>query len=203
MRSVPLWVVSVVMGVALGCGGDEPNTPAPPPVAGEVELDLHDDVDPLEEPTYENVAKLLRGDPNDAGSTGLCAYVSGCHRGPGKGGLSFHGTTFDEAKVYEALVEGPSGPVYACEYRPLRRVEPGDPSKSWLYIKLAAEGDDRDQVNVVAADDWDESMSPCASLFPGSLMPFSEDEPVVRLEPSELRMIAEWILDGAPGPTAQ
>jgi hypothetical protein len=195
--------MGTLIGVTSGCGGDDDGGGgtggSEPTIPGEAELDLHDDVAPLEDPTYENVAKLFRGDPAVADDRGFCAY-SGCHSGPGKGGLTFRGSVLDEMQVYRALVEGDSGHAQACEYHPLRRVEPGDPSKSWLYIKLAGETDDDDQMNLVAADDWDETMSPCATTFPGSLMPFAEDEPVIPLAPEELRMVAEWILDGAPGP---
>jgi hypothetical protein len=203
VRALAWVVVGTLIGATSACGGDDDGGGgSPPTIPGETELDLHDDVTPLDEPTYENVAKLLRGDPAVANDRGLCAY-SGCHSGPGKGGLTFRGSgTLDEMQVYAALVEGANGHVQACEYHPLRRVEPGDPSKSWLYIKLAGETDDRDQMNLVAAVDWDESMSPCEDTFPGSLMPFAEDEPVIPLEPEELRMVAEWILDGAPGPVA-
>lgn len=204
MRAGALILVGTLIGAALGCGNDDSA-----PVPGETALDLHEDVAPLEAPTYANVAKLLRGDPAIPMDSGFCAY-SGCHSGPGKAGLTFRGSAtvaLDEAQVYKALVEGavgagPVGPRFACEYHPLRRVEPGDPSKSWLYIKLAGPTDAKDQLNLVAADDWDETMSPCKNDFPGSLMPFSEGEPVYALEPAQLRMIAEWILDGAPGPTA-
>lgn len=205
MRSVSL-MLAVFACAAMGCGGDDDAMAIPLPVAGEFELDLHEDVEPSAEPTYENVAKLLRGDPDDDKDRGLCAY-SGCHSGPGKGGLTFRGSIFDEAKLYEALVEGPIpggaiGEVNSCEYHLLRRVEPGDPSKSWLYIKLAGPKDSRDDLAVAPAADWDESGSACSRDFPGSLMPFAEGEPVITLEPAQLRMIAEWILDGAPGPVA-
>lgn len=191
-----------MVGALAACGDDDGGGPIgpPPTIAGETELDLHEDVEPFAEPTYENVAKLLRGDPDVSSDRGACAY-SGCHSGAGKAGLTFRGTgALDTELVYRALVEGDNGEVQACEYHPLRRVEPGDPSKSWLYIKVAGETDSRDQLNVIGADDWDSSMSPCEDDFPGSLMPFSDGEPVVRLPPSELRMIAEWILNGAPGP---
>jgi len=211
VRAVTWIVVAVMSGVGAGCGDDTVAVDAgpPPEVVGTTELDLHEDVAPFDEPTYENVAKLFRGeDTTDAaGRTGLCAYASGCHSGSGKAGLTFRGTVFDDAQVYRALVEDANGAVQSCEYHPLRRVEPGDPDKSWLYIKLAAHANADDQPNVIAADDWDPSLSPCskppaAFPFPGSLMPFSEGEPVTPLEPSELRMVAEWILDGAPGPVA-
>lgn len=208
MRAVTCFVVAVVSGAGVGCGDDTVAGDAGPSaeVVGTTMLDLHEDVAPLDEPTYENVAKLFRGDESP-GSTGLCAYASGCHSGPGKAGLSFRANVFDDAQVYRALVEGTNGDVQSCQYHPLRRVEPGDPDKSWLYIKLAAQANAEGVVNVRPADDWDPTMSPCSSPpaafpFPGSLMPFSEGEPVIPLEPAELRMVAEWILDGAPGPVA-
>jgi hypothetical protein len=207
VRAVTWIVVAVMGGAGAGCGDDAVAVDAgpPPEVVGTTELDLHEDVAPFDEPTYENVAKLFRGD-EAAGSTGLCAYASGCHNGSaGKAGLTFRLTVFDDALVYRALVENANGPVQSCEYHPLRRVEPGDPDKSWLYIKLAAHANADGQVNVLPAEDWDATLSPCskppaAFPFPGSLMPFSEEDPVTPLEPSELRMVAEWILDGAPGP---
>lgn len=207
MRAVTCFVVAVMAGAGAGCGDDTAADAGPPPeVVGTTELDLHEDVAPIDEPTYENVAKLFRGE-DTTGSTGLCAYASGCHSGSGKAGLTFRATVFDDAQVYRALVEDANGAVQSCEYHPLRRVEPGDPHTSWLYIKLAAHAAADGQVNVLPADDWDATLSPCskppaAFPFPGSLMPFSEGEPVTPLEPSELRMVAEWILDGAPGPVA-
>ena len=212
MRSVSLIVVGALVSASVGglagCGNEDLVAPPMPTVAGEAMLDLHDDVTASADPTYENVAALLRGDPADGMATGACAY-SGCHSGPGKAGLTFRRTSVaDPAEVYKMLVEGAVGsgavaPSLSCEYHPLRRVEPGDPSKSWLYIKLAGETEpDGNLLNLIAAADWDDTMSPCntAFPFPGSLMPFAKDEPVVPLEPADLRLVAEWILAGAPGP---
>lgn len=206
MRSLAWMLTAAMVGASLGCGGEDPPR-EPYPVAGESELDLHEDVEPLMEPTYENVALLFRGDPEDDDASGACAY-SGCHSGnAGKGGFTFRRSPLDPNQVYRALVEGPTngvtGPIQACEYRPLRRVEPGDPERSWLYIKLAHEADSRNDIKVQAAEDWDPEESPCSDTFPGSLMPYADGEPVVPLEPEELRMVAEWILDGAPGPVTE
>ena len=74
------------------------------------------------EPTFASIyARVL--------TTPTCA-VSGCHATPGQSALSLDGSA---DAVYHALVDAPSSGSL------LRRVAPGAPEGSFLYVKLAEE----------------------------------------------------------------
>jgi hypothetical protein len=126
-----------------------------------------------------------------------CAYIR-CHAGTPVGGtLSF----LRGANHALSLVDVP-----ACEYERMKRVEPFQPERSWLIVKLTAAFRDRDDpyANYIYFDpdpDWDPNQRGCRDqtddgtpLF-GSRMPLTAPN---MLPDSELETIRRWIEEGAP-----
>jgi hypothetical protein len=168
-----------------GCGGDDD-------VGGEVP-------DPPLEPTYDNVAMILRQS---------CTFSSSCHGGTGtaKARLNFE-RTFDGGTILDVLHEVPS-----CEYSAMPRLTPGDPDRSWLWIKIAGATDERGNLLFTPSPDWDAGVdrrpdgtlasSTCPLVVDGAIsfgmvMPMGSRQ---RLPENRRRAIYEWIRAGAPGP---
>jgi hypothetical protein len=87
--------------------------------------------------------------------------------------------------------------VKSCEAPNLNLVEPGEPDKSWLYIKLTAETESNG--DLVPDPAWGEPSADCddAAGF-GKRMP--RVAPYQKLEAAQLEQVRSWILAGAPGP---
>jgi hypothetical protein len=107
---------------------------------------------------------------------------SGCHAETGEnGGLRLAGN-ISSKMVVEGLVNKPSR-----SGGQFRLVVPGDPDKSWLYLKAAGRA---------AAVGCTASSS--AQCITGVMPPNATGLPTVT--PEELQVLRQWILDGAPPP---
>ena len=161
-----------------------------------------DDVvpDPPLEPTYENVERIVRQS---------CTFSGSCHGGTAsaRGRLNFQ-RLFDSGRpITDILFEVPS-----CEYAPYPRVFPGDPDRSWMWIKINNEADSRGKLLFDAGPEWDAGVrrlsdgglatSTCplvqrGELSFGQLMPMGTR---TGISPNRRLAIYEWIRAGAPGP---
>lgn len=139
-----------------GCGDA---TPAPAPADASVDTGLVP-------ATYANVQPILAR---------ACSF-SRCHGGTAmSGGLNLG---MSAAESHAALVN-----VASTQVPSMRRVQPGDPSMSWLMHKL--EG----TMSTVPA-------CQAAGAMCGVSMPERADP----LHPAELSLFRRWIAAGAPGP---
>lgn len=94
--------------------------------------------------------------------------------------------------VRAALVDVP-----ACEYPLLDRVEPGDPQRSWLMIKLTAPHDARYRLLFEPDAAFEGADDPrCADAGFGLRMPPAG----FAISDDEIEVIRTWIEAGAPGP---
>lgn len=163
------------------------------------------DDDPPLEPTYANVERLV---------VESCATdSSSCHggRGTGSARLNF-GAELDAGRPLTGVLVD----VAACEYDLLDRVEPGDPDRSWLMVKLTHEFDaDGAIVGFTPDPGWDMGgLEPRPDgTLPASVCPMTEDGVLtfgtnmpqsigrpIPLAEREVTLIREWIALGAPGP---
>lgn len=121
---------------------------------------------------HEKVRPLFESQKN------LC---SGCHAETGANGGLTLGGHISSKEIVERLVNHPSraGGQY-------KLVVPGDPDKSWLYLKAADKAS--------AAGCTPTASSTC---IPG-VMPPSMSGPTMTAQ--ELEILRKWILDGAEGP---
>ena len=130
-----------------------------------------------------------------------CAYIR-CHDGPiVGGGLPFLRGVDNSAALF----------LPACEYPPMKRVEPFEPDNSWLMIKLTADFRDRDDpyANFIYFEPRDSDFDPdarsiaCAgggrtddgTILFGTRMPATAPN---TLSDEEIETLRQWILDGAP-----
>jgi hypothetical protein len=137
--------------------------------------------------THDTVAAILRGDGTPTNMFGSCAFSS-CHQGAAPRATL---NLTEMPDITPVLVNVPS-----CQAEGLDRVEPGDPSKSWLWIKLAGPFDSSGAVTHSATP------KTCAHTLPMTLglgMPMTGGVPM--WEPERLFQVCSWIADGAPGPT--
>jgi hypothetical protein len=135
-------------------------------------------------PTYEEVSAILIGDaPMKVGSCGAMT----CHGGTGSASAKL---TFKASDDFTAAIVN----VPACENPDLNIVEPGDPEKSWLWIKLNAEIKDTNTGKIV----YDGTPSDCVTSGFGTRMPGIN--PYDKLSQAKLDTIEAWIKGGAPGP---
>ena len=126
-----------------------------------------------------------------------CAY-NRCHSGVPTGGSLPLPPGSDIAL---ALVDVPS-----CEYPPLVRVKPGDPERSWLWIKLTADVRPKtdefyDYILFEPEPGWDETMRGCRDRLPDGTPLFGQRMPLTApnmLPVEELAVIRDWISEGAP-----
>lgn len=141
-------------------------------------------------------------DDADAGGDGAALYVAAaevltvrcaqarCH-GPVPA-YELLELTADRCDLTRPLLDVP-----ACEYDLMDRVEPGQPERSWLWLKLTAPHDERYQLQFEPDDAWSPSRDPrCAEAGFGTRMP----PPGFPLSDAERETIRAWILAGAPGP---
>ena len=132
--------------------------------------------------THDDVVAILGAGP---GGKGTCS-ISSCH------GDSIASAGLDlasSADLTKLLVNVPS-----CEAPSMMLVAPGEPEKSWLYIKLT--GAVMAKKELVADPAWGEPGKGCeeASGF-GKRMP----ETGAELSADKVEQIRSWIAAGAPG----
>jgi len=158
--------------------------------------------DSLEPATYENVEATIRNG---------CGTSSGtCHGGDGGNAMLDLGAVLDEGRpITDALVDVP-----ACEYDFFDRVEPGDPDRSWLYVKLTQAHTEDGLLEFTPDAAWDPGLTPDAEgNLPESTCPLTDDGAISfgyvmprnpgapsPLPDEDLDLIRRWILMGAPGP---
>ena len=149
-------------GVALVCAGLGCSSPAGPAVPSEAGRDgttdapspclLCQDASELDAPLAVRVRATLEH---------TCGNPDGCHGG-GAGGFAFGG-----GNEFDAMIG-----VTSSEAPPMKRVQPGDPLQSYVYLKLACDG------GIV-----------------GACMPLSSG-----FDPATARLFHDWIEAGAPLP---
>lgn len=126
-----------------------------------------------------------------------CAYVR-CHAGTPVGGA----LSLLRGNDHAASLVG----VPACEYERMNRIEPFQPERSWLMVKLTAAFRDRDDqyagyIYFEPDPDWDPNQRGCrdqtedGSPLYGSRMPLTAPN---MLPESEIETIRSWIVEGAP-----
>ncbi|HEX5658306.1 MAG TPA: hypothetical protein VFX59_13985 [Polyangiales bacterium] len=120
-------------------------------------------------------------------TVGACA-IGSCHGTSAQGDLQLAAAT----NLRELLVG-----VKACEAPSLNLVEPGDPDKSWLWIKLTAEYGSGGKLK--SESSWGASGN-CATnpgVGFGNRMP---DVSPPTWTQANLDIVESWIKGGAPGP---
>ncbi|MET0285463.1 MAG: hypothetical protein ABW352_13365, partial [Polyangiales bacterium] len=99
---------------------------------------------------------------------------------------------FDDAmNLRELLVDVP-----ACEAPSLKLVEPGNPARSWLWIKLSGKTSDS-RGTLQPQDAWGSPGTGCDGAGFGTKMPQVGGN---MWDPQDLATIESWIKGGAPGP---
>lgn len=94
--------------------------------------------------------------------------------------------------VRQALVGVP-----ACEYPAMARVQPGEPERSWLMVKLTAPHDPQYALIFEPELGAQQALDPrCADADFGLRMP----PPGYAISDEEVDVIRTWIAAGAPGP---
>ena len=155
---------------------------------------------PPREPTYANVTTLLRQS---------CALSSSCHGGSGQGKARLN--------LAQGLAKGDVRPALAasaCEYPPLKLVEPGAPERSWLYLKISSAHAADGKLAFQPDPAWKPDLVPEASgklplsecplteggaISFGALMPY-EPGRATPLPAEDVELVRSWIARGAPGP---
>lgn len=140
--------------------------------------------------THDAVALILRGDGTPTNMAGSCAFSS-CHTG------STPRATLDltaNPNITTALVNVPS-----CQAAGMVRVLPGDPTMSWLWIKLTG------PYNLTTgAITFPATPQNCAHTDPpgtlGGSMPWTGGGMPIPLGDAQLFQICSWIEDGGLGP---
>jgi hypothetical protein len=115
-----------------------------------------------------------------------CA-ISSCHGTSAQGELNLATADLRALMVDQA----------ACEAPALKLVAPGDPAKSWLYIKLVAETQGTSG-DLAAQSSWGEAGDCDDAVGFGKRMP--RVAPYNKLSDADLAVIESWIAGGAPGP---
>jgi len=147
--------------------------------------------------TYANVTAIF---------SHTCSFSS-CHGGAGAGAGHLNFQTSIAAGTLVADLMRP-----ACEYGRMPNVMPGDPTNSFLYLKVAGPHTGT-TIDFTPAADWDhDGLMPNASgMYPASTCPltsrgqitFGQIMPMgatVGLRPDQAETIRLWIAAGAPGP---
>ena len=138
--------------------------------------------------SYAKVADILQRS---------CSYVR-CHDGPLIGGTLRLGQDGDYASVLLG--------VTACQYDRMKRVEPGDPEHSWLWVKLTAafRGASDPYANYIEftpEPGWDPEQRGCRDQTEDGVPLFGQRMPLTApnmLPDDELQAIRRWIEQGAP-----
>jgi hypothetical protein len=96
--------------------------------------------------------------------------------------------------------------VSSCEYDRMKRVDPGNPQKSWVMIKLAGPVRFRQYANFIdfkPDPDWKPSVPECSSQFDDGSPWFGTPMPppdTTMISNPQIELIRSWIEAGAPGP---
>ena len=154
------------------------------------------------EPTYANIEETVQ--------LTCGASSSSCHGGVRANAMmNFERALADGVPLTELLVDVP-----ACEYDLLDRVEPGDPERSWLWIKLTHAHAEDGRLLFEPDPAWVPGIEPRADgTYPPSICPNVEDGELTfgyampqnigrptPLPQNRLDLFREWIEAGAPGP---
>ncbi|WP_242515898.1 hypothetical protein [Sorangium cellulosum] len=121
---------------------------------------------------HEKVRPILESQKN------LC---SGCHAETGANARLTLGGRISSKEIVEGLVNVPS--IHGGQFK---LVVPGDPDKSWLYLKVA------DKAGAAGCQPTAD-----AQCIPGVMPPGSSGP---TLSAQELEILRQWIADGAAGP---
>jgi hypothetical protein len=137
---------------------------------------------------HDQVSAILGAGPEQRGT---CSIAS-CHGDPAAEGIASAGLNLKKSADLTELLVGKK----SCEAPALNLVEPGDPDKSWLYIKLTG-ATKTGSKDLEPDPSWGEPGEDCeeATGF-GKRMP----ETGAALSAAQVETIKQWILDGAPGP---
>jgi len=180
--------ISLVFGVlpylSAACA-DEPAAGRPPSAA--------EDAGPEKDVGNEAVGSYARVQAIFARS---CAYER-CHSGAIIGGA----LNLARGSDYAAALIG----VPACEYERMARVEPGDPERSWLMVKLTAAvrpASDAyaDYILFEPATNWDGTRRGCPDQTDDGTPLFGQRMPLTApnmLPEEDLDAIRAWIAAGA------
>lgn len=146
-----------------------------------IQQDLEPDevVDPNEPLPVESGFFHERVRPIFESATNLC---SGCHAESGANASLTLGGRISSRKIVDDLVNKPSKGGGQFQL-----VVPGDPDRSWLYLKAAGMAENAGCVESATAQ--------CIT----GVMPPTAGGPTVT--PQQLQTLRQWILDGAQGPT--
>lgn len=125
-----------------------------------------------------------------------CAFER-CH----SGALVGAGLALPRGGDYHAALVGRT----ACEYERMALVEPGDPDRSWLMVKLTAPFRDRDDpypfyIEFTPDEDWEEGDRGCPDETEDGVPLFGQRMPLTApnmLPEEELQVLREWIEGGA------
>ncbi len=169
--------------LAVGCGSSE----GPPADAG------------LLPSTYEDVEPIIRTS---------CTFSGACHGGDREGQAQLNFAAALDSGDFRTALEGP-----ACEYRALPLLTPGDPDRSWLFIKVAGMADPSGLLQFEPDPSWDPGIEPDEmGQFPSSQCPLVVDGAIsfgevmpqsggtARLDDERMAILRAWIEAGAPGP---
>jgi hypothetical protein len=126
-----------------------------------------------------------------------CAFER-CHSGALVGGA----LDLSRGGDYHAALVG----IEACEYERMARVEPGDPDRSWLMVKLTAEFRGPEDpypfyIRFMPAPGWDSTRRACRDQASDGTPLFGQRMPLTApnmLPEAELDAIRAWIAAGAP-----
>lgn len=124
-----------------------------------------------------------------SGPTGSCSIAS-CHGEAGVANLDFT----SKENLRELLVGVPS-----CEAPGMNLVEPGNPERSWLWIKLTGKMSNPSNGDLEADPSWGEPGKGCGATGFGKRMPRVSPYTLPQKQLDEIR---SWIEAGAPGPDA-
>lgn len=134
--------------------------------------------------SHKDVATILGAGGAPAGA---CSIAS-CHGSSGVADLSLTAS----ANLRDTLVGVP-----ACEVPGMNLVEPGDPERSWLWIKLTGKMTSAQNGDLEADPSWGEPGKGCGAIGFGKRMPRVAP---YSLSQAQLDQVRAWILAGAPGP---
>lgn len=179
--AVPLALLASLLGAS--CGNAEYDTDAGP------------DAGPPLPGTYANVVSILETS---------CNFPS-CHGGTGAGASQLNLATSIAAGTLVADLMQPS-----CQYDAMPLLTLGDPSQSWLYLKVAGPHAGA-RLDFTPSATWDPGINPDAmGRYPASECPLTERGEITfgtmmpqgstGLDAARAATIRMWIEAGAPGP---
>jgi hypothetical protein len=146
--------------------------------------------------TYANVATIF---------SRTCAFSS-CHGGPGSGAAMLNLQQSITAGTLVADLQAPS-----CEYSAMPLLTPGDPTQSWIYLKITSAHTGL-ELNFTPDPTWDHGglMPDAMGHYPPSTCPLTSAGQITfgqimpmgtgGLPANQAETIRLWIAAGAPGP---